>query len=416
MDLSLLYRKIFEAVSAGGIQNIAETASLVCGQPVVITDAAFRVLGVYPKSKQNEYIWDTMLEKGYAPQEMVMCFYHEKYMEFANSNPKSTLANWGPISERPRVMAPILINGAVEGYTGMMCSNELYNSEYDEAIKVIAKAAAIEMERSRNTEIELSNNPLAKVFISNLFNNLVLTGNQLSVWQNNLGLSAAMYYRLIGIKPSDSANQGVLKYLTSLTASSFPNHISIIREDTLFILIFSSLRRSSKETLENLLKPFNVYCAVSRIFTDLLRFGAYRQQVEALLNIMPKLYPERRIFEYDNHSLEVMLSNSVKHIYYENYLAPEIKLLKEFDKNNNTDYSETLRTYLKLTENSGDTAKVLNIHRNTLLYRINKIEEIISADLKNPDVFMRLLLSFRLLEMNERLNGPNPHSSPKSQT
>ena len=128
MDLNFLYQKIFEAVYVGGIQNITETASSVCGQPVVITDAAFHVLGIFPKSKQNEDIWDIMLEKGYAPQEMVMCFYNEKYMEFANSSHESTLVNWGPLAKKPRVMTPILIKGAVEGYVGMLCSNELYNA------------------------------------------------------------------------------------------------------------------------------------------------------------------------------------------------------------------------------------------------------------------------------------------------
>lgn len=410
MDFNLLYQRMFEAVSVGGIQNIAETASLVCSQPVVITDAAFRVLGVYPKSNQDDPIWDTMLQKGYVPHDMVMLFYQEKYMEFANSKPEMTLVNWGPLTDKPRVMTPILINGAVEGYAGMMCPNELYDASYDEAIKIIAKAAAIGIER--NTELDISSKPLAKVFISNLFNNLVLTASQLSTWQNNLGLSANMNYRLVGIKPYSAAGQGMLKYLTSSITSRFPNQLSLISENILYVLLFLSPKEAESnklpEKFDSLLESFDARCGISRAFSDLLKFSAYRQQVQILLNIAPKLYSNRKSSEYDDCALEAMLSVSLEHLDYDNYSAPEIEALSAFDRENNTDYLSTLRVYLERLENSGDSAKVLDIHRNTLLYRINKIEELLSIDLKEPDVFTRLLLCFRLLEMNNRLNTSQP--------
>ena len=413
MDLNFLYKKIFEAVSVGGIQNIAETASLVCGQPVVITDAAFHVLGISPKSKQNEDIWDIMLEKGYAPQEMVMCFYNEKYMEFANSSHESTLVNWGPLAKKPRVMTPVLIKGAVEGYVGMLCSNELYNASYDEAVRIIAKAVAIAMEG--NTEIDISNNPLAKVFISDLFRNLILTNQRLNDWQSKLGLNAKMDFRLIGIKPSNAAGHGILKYLLNSTLSSFPNQISIIIENTLYLLLFSSskgfMEQELKIQLNSILKSFNAYCGISRSITDLLKFDTYRQQVDILLNVVPRLYSNQNTFEYDHYSLESILSVTLDHLDYENYSAPEINLLKRFDRENSTVYLESLRVYLQLMGNSKDASKALNIHRNTLLYRIHKIEDILSIDLTNSDLFIRLLLSFRLIEMHACINKHKSHTS-----
>lgn len=286
-----------------------------------------------------------------------------------------------------------------------MCPNELYNSSYDEAIKTIAKAAAIEMER--NVEIDLSNKPLAKVFISNLFNNLVLTSNQLNAWQNNLGLSEKMHYLLLGIRPFDPAGQGVLKYLISAITARYSNQISIIRENTLYVLLFSPSKNFNQEEVENLLKSFNAFCGISRNFTDLLKFSSYRQQVETLLNYMSKLYPDRTVFEYDHYLLESILFVTLDNMEFENFVAPEIKLLKAFDRENNTDYLNTLQVYLNEMGNSGDSAKALSIHRNTLLYRINKIEEILSINLNNHTEFMKLLLSFHLIEMNKRINKQN---------
>ncbi|GEM_PF-3869214 len=402
MDLNQLYREIFKAVSIGGMHNIAKVASVTCGQPVIITDAAFHVLGIYPDTKQNDYIWDTMLSENSAPQDMVMSFYHEKYMEFANSNPNSTLVNWGSVAEKPRVMTPILIKDVVEGYAAMMCPVHEYDDSYDEAIKAIAEAAAIEMER--NTKVNLMNKPLAKVFISNLFNNLVLTDNQLNTWLNNLGLTEKLHYRLIAIRPLNSSGQGVLKYLISEITARYLQQISIIREDILFVLLFSSNKNFDQKELEHLLKSFDAYCGISREFTNLMKFNIYKQQVETLLKTITKLHPDRTVFEYDVYHLESMLSIALEHMDRENFMAPEIRQLKEFDQENNTGYLETLKVYLNSMGNIGNSAQILHIHRNTMLYRINKIEDLLSMELNEPSVFMRLLLSLHLIDLDERIN------------
>ncbi|WP_394522678.1 PucR family transcriptional regulator [Lacrimispora sp. JR3] len=402
MDLNQLYREIFKAVSVGGMHNIAKTASVTCGQPVIITDAAFHVLGIFPDTKQNDNIWDTMLMENCAPQDMVMSFYHEKYMEFANSNPESTLVNWGSVAEKPRVMTPILIKDIVEGYAAMMCPAEEYSASHDEAIKIIAKAAAIEMERS--TKVNLINKPLAKVFISNLFNNLVRTETQLNTWMSNLGLTEKFHYRLIGIKPVQPSGQGVLKYLISEITAKYPGQISIIRENILYVLLFSSNKNFDQKELESLLRSFDAYCGISREFTDLMKFNSYRQQVETLLHTITKLHPDRTVFEYDGYLLEAMLSIAMEHMDRENFLAPEIKQLREYDGENHAGYLETLKVYLQSMGNIAKSAKILHIHRNTMLYRINRIEELLSMELNQPSQFMRLLLSLYLIDLDQQIN------------
>lgn len=72
--------------------------------------------------------------------------------------------------------------------------------------------------------------------------------------------------------------------------------------------------------------------------------------------------------------------------------------LIDYDKKYNTDYLETLYSYIANFKNQTELAKVMNIHRNTLYYRISKIEEIINIDLNNIDDFVSIYLSFKILE------------------
>lgn len=75
---------------------------------------------------------------------------------------------------------------------------------------------------------------------------------------------------------------------------------------------------------------------------------------------------------------------------------PAIDTLCEYDQKHNSDFAETLRVFIELERNYTDTAKALNIHRSTLIYRIERITEMTGLDLDNANIRFHLLLSFRM--------------------
>ncbi|MEH7651114.1 PucR family transcriptional regulator [Bacillus safensis] len=56
----------------------------------------------------------------------------------------------------------------------------------------------------------------------------------------------------------------------------------------------------------------------------------------------------------------------------------------------------TLSVYLETHCHISETAKRLSIHRNTVIYRLEKCEELLRISLKNPDTTLRLRLAFRI--------------------
>lgn len=77
----------------------------------------------------------------------------------------------------------------------------------------------------------------------------------------------------------------------------------------------------------------------------------------------------------------------------ENY---SLKKLKEYDKKNNTDLIETLEIYLNNDSNVHETAQALNVHANTLNYRLKRISEIAEINLKDPNQKLTLFLDLKL--------------------
>lgn len=79
---------------------------------------------------------------------------------------------------------------------------------------------------------------------------------------------------------------------------------------------------------------------------------------------------------------------------WETMCHPMVRTVVRYDAVHETDYLVTLRAYLANRCNIAYTAKLLNMHRNTLLYRIKKIEELVGTDFE--DWRLRRLLLFSI--------------------
>lgn len=83
--------------------------------------------------------------------------------------------------------------------------------------------------------------------------------------------------------------------------------------------------------------------------------------------------------------------NEMKKLFNENLLK-----LKEYDEKNSCNLLETLIVYLRENRNLGKTAEVLYIHRNTIKYRVKRIEEILGCDLKDEEVVFNIKLCINI--------------------
>ena len=81
--------------------------------------------------------------------------------------------------------------------------------------------------------------------------------------------------------------------------------------------------------------------------------------------------------------------------FYSNTLKPIIS----YDKKKDSDLTCVLKTYLKNNGSVKDTASELFVHRNTINYKLKKIEELTNMDLSNVNDRLQLLLALNLKEI-----------------
>lgn len=77
--------------------------------------------------------------------------------------------------------------------------------------------------------------------------------------------------------------------------------------------------------------------------------------------------------------------------FYERYLHPLYEQ-SQVDPN----LLHTLSVYVETHCHISETAKRLSVHRNTVIYRLEKCEELLQISLKDPDATLRLRLALRI--------------------
>lgn len=82
------------------------------------------------------------------------------------------------------------------------------------------------------------------------------------------------------------------------------------------------------------------------------------------------------------------------------YIHPDLRRLEEVDRHGDSQYVHTLFEYLLCGGNYTDTAARLGLHRNSLIYRMSRIQEIISTDLSDHENRQLLFYSYMLMGKN----------------
>ncbi|MBI2863426.1 MAG: helix-turn-helix domain-containing protein [Chloroflexi bacterium] len=89
----------------------------------------------------------------------------------------------------------------------------------------------------------------------------------------------------------------------------------------------------------------------------------------------------------------------------EDFYSSALGKLKEYERKNGAEFIKTLEAYFTCRNSPTEAAELLHIHRNTLLYRLQRIEEIAGIRLDDPETRLSLHLALRIRETLQAVAG-----------
>ena len=122
--------------------------------------------------------------------------------------------------------------------------------------------------------------------------------------------------------------------------------------------------------------------------------ASYRDAVQAM-ELAERLQTDIPLFIGDLGVYQLILSLSDRNRLSE-FCEQTLGTLTEYDMRQNADLIKTLEAYFNCHGNLSQTAESLIVHRNTLLYRMNRINEIAGIDLSRPETRLALHLALTI--------------------
>lgn len=148
--------------------------------------------------------------------------------------------------------------------------------------------------------------------------------------------------------------------------------------------------------------------------TFLIGIGRQYEKIQSLhksfseanesIRLIKKFNDRKAISHFEDYTVYHFLDSNIKDIELEDFFMKHLGKIYEHDKLHGTDYIHTLENYFMNNLNISETAKAMFLHRNTLIYRIEKIKEILDSDLKNSEELLQMQLALKIYRLlNKKL-------------
>ena len=148
-----------------------------------------------------------------------------------------------------------------------------------------------------------------------------------------------------------------------------------------------------------LLKDEQITIGVGRLTKSVRCIYKSYNQAKAIQRLQARgKIGDDKIF-YTNLGVYRLLMGIEDHEIIEDYYNHTLKPIKDYDIVNNTDLCETLRNYLTHDGSVKETAEDMFVHRNTINYKINKIEELLGVEMSSLTTRTELMIAFRLQDI-----------------
>lgn len=125
---------------------------------------------------------------------------------------------------------------------------------------------------------------------------------------------------------------------------------------------------------------------------------SYREAQQAL-EIGHRLFGEGKIHFFSQLGIYRLLFHLYGHQELSDFYQETLGPLSESDTRSNNALLDTLECFFNCNGNLSETARMMHLHRNSLLYRLGRIEELLGRSLEDPDLRLCLLIALKIRHM-----------------
>ena len=396
-------------VGSSSLQSVVDVATEMIGSAICMLDMNHRVLAMsQDNAPVNDALWDSM-EDGYGYQHYDIVSKSLPKLAQMDVDGQDVFDGLSNITNR-HIRVYLLRRGSKGVATfGLHKLSDLY-APFDAYQVQLADyiVAKLTSHLSMFTEIQAGRGKAYEQLILDLLDGKRYEEGEIEALAREVSIATGYSYQLGFIISNRTTERtehsfALMEYIENIIPDS---ECVLYGDKIIFLRALSADQQRSGEIngrFTNYLNSQDCFCLISNPFKSLSSIGAVKN---LLLAIIPYVEadgaPEPRVYNYCEYAELHALGLLAEKIPLPMACSPAIVQLREYDQENKTSYYDTLVTYLRRNCNVSETAADMHMHRNSLLYRIGKIEKIVGRTIDDEKFQAEARFTIACIEYHEK--------------
>lgn len=399
--LSYLHNRLLDLSIKNDATVFLNQVSHLLGNPIVVHDTSFRIL--YESSNLDRI--SSFADSGFQKTEYLSNYtidFIKKEISYNPKCPEPIIIDRKSIHKR-LIHCPIYSDNVLIAIVNVLELDTFFSDDTLELTNLFSKYFGLLIKD--NKRFLYSMGILHEQFFKDLLAESTTANHFLTKRAADLGLTIGKY-NYLGIimhngRPlSNSKVSSIASDLSTILniklCTSYKNQILVLlSHDNPEVLT-----KTQYENLYSFLKMSNLSIVFSHSFQAIEECRIHYLQSSNLLRIISNDHiSNKRIFRFDDYLVTQLLMYAEQNIPKNEVISPALQFYIEYDQQYNTEFLPTIKAYINNLMHINNTATALNIHKNTLFYRLKKINEIYPIDFSDHETIFKLMLSLRVLDI-----------------
>jgi len=378
------------------IDAFLNIASRKLVNPILVMNNNLSIIGTAGSIVEptKETIWEKVnvpgfvLDNFYTPEEIRKISLHiaQKSEQIIDLRPTNDPAHF-------TLGINIWIDGKLYGAIGTVDMNKPFTDGQKETFTIISKILKLYFQ---NHSIYMRIAEDKANWVDGLLGGIDISADIISNYLYRLQWKLDDHFCIVAFTASGDLKIPIISILDIKQINDiFPDALVSVYEESVIMIIRCAdkqqLQGKKKQQLEQFLKKdITLCCGISMVFNNFLHLRYYYAQSKfAAAQCKPSESPA--ICFYEDYQVDHVLQTLSLETDPRCFCHPGILSLWESGNESQRDLVHCLYHYFVNGKNISATADAIHVHRNTLIYRLSKAEEILKVDIKQPSAKQALL-------------------------
>ncbi len=388
-----------------GIQKLLDLSEDMLDNFIIIHDGSYKSRGYTTGIPIDDEVVQKLILNGYHPEETMKLFTQIGRIDEFEKNTGITVNDDYSTSKYIVVKKIFHSHNAIAMFVVMFCNHRKPSPGLLEIFQMLLDNIKFYIDR----DYDDGKFAATKALLADLLDGKPINSTELSSRAKYVNLPTEGFFKLCVFDFDASFTLPVRRLIYAISAS-FPSNIVFAKKEQIIVLIQSGVHiaedewmNSIKEKVESahsFMLPFNYLCGVSNTFTALEDCPiALKQAQKAITTAKSFRKSTDRVFNFESTVIYSLLLSEIgayKRLYSNSFISTVLNRIREYDADHSTNLYELLFFYLTNECKVSAVSSLMHMHRNTVLYHLERLECYLGISLDDFNTRLTIILAYML--------------------